>query len=253
MIPAMQLPVSSTPFRTPAQGGEKFAETHWSMVLRAGHPEAPEAAQALEGLCRAYWYPVYAWIRSRGHGAEEAQDLTQDFFASLLHRRSLAGVSQEKGRFRTFLIRSIQYFLADDHHRKTALRRGGGTPPVELDGLDPEARYAMEPSTNDSPDAAFDRRWCRVLMARAFQKLEEEQAAAGRGDVFGVLREFIGGVPDAGAYGRAAQTLGISQNAVAASVRRLRLRCRGIILAEIMETVESREEAEEELRALFHS
>jgi RNA polymerase sigma-70 factor (ECF subfamily) len=202
-------------------------------------------------LCRAYWYPVYAWIRSRGHDAVAAEDLTQDFFASLLRRESLAGVRQEKGRFRTFLIRSIQYFLADEHDRQSAKRRGGGQIPIELDALDPESRYALEPVCNDTPDAAFDRHWTQVLVTRALARLEAEQMAAGRGAVMEELREFIGGAVDPGQYARASQALGISQNAVAATVRRLRLRCREFIMEEIMETVETRSEAEAELQALF--
>ena len=237
----------------PAPGSGHFAVTHWSMVLQAGKADAPGATEALENLCRAYWYPVYAWIRSKGHGEEAAQDFAQEFFASLLRRDSLAGVSQEKGRFRTFLIRSLQYFLTDQHRAETATKRGGGTRLIEWDGLNPAARYALEPATDDAPDTAFDRRWCQVLMARAFQRLEDEQTAAGRGEVFAVLKEFIGGAPDAGDYARAAQALSLSQNAIAATVRRLRLRCREIILEEVMETVETREEAEAELSALFRS
>ena len=227
-----------------------FSATHWSVVLRAGQ-NGDDGADALEKLCRTYWYPVYAWIRTKGHGPEEAQDLTQDFFASLLRRDSLASVDREKGRFRTFLIRSIQYFLADYHAWKNAARRGGGRPLLELDALEPEKRYALEPATYDSPDTAFDRHWTQVLVARSLQRLEDEQQAAGRGEVMGVLRDAIGGSPDAGEYARAAQSLGISQNAVAVTVRRLRLRCRELIMEEIMETVETREEAEAELKALF--
>lgn len=156
-----------------------FSATHWSLVLRAGQ-NGDDSADALEKLCRTYWYPVYAWIRSRGHGPEEAQDLTQDFFPSLLRRDSLARVDREKGRFRTFLIRSIQYFLADHHAWKNAARRGGGRPLLELDALEPEKRYALEPSTSDSPDKDFDRHWTQVLVARSLQRLEEEPQAAGR-------------------------------------------------------------------------
>lgn len=250
----MDLPESPSDARgAPAGGGDRFAETHWSVVLRAGQTGAQEADAALERLCRTYWYPVYAWIRSRGHGPEGAQDLTQDFFASLLRRDSLAGVSQEKGRFRTFLIRSIQYFLADYQAWRNAARRGGGRPLLELDALEPEKRFALEPVTNDTPDAAFARCWTRVLVTEALERLEEEQKAAGRGEMMEVLREFIGSAPDGGEYARAAQSLGISQNTVAVTVRRLRLRCRELIMEEIMETVETREEAEAELQALFRS
>ena len=244
---------SDSPPVAPEPGSGHFAATHWSMVLQAGQGDAPGATEALENLCRAYWYPVYAWIRGKGHGAVEAQDFAQEFFASLLRRDSLAGVSAEKGRFRTFLIRSLQYFLTDQHRAEHAAKRGGGARLIEWDALDPAARYALEPATDDAPDTAFDRRWCQVLMARAFQRLEDEQAAAGRGEIIAVLKEFIGSAPDAGDYSRAAQALSLSQNAIAATVRRLRLRCREIILAEVMETVETREEAEAELRALFRS
>ena len=226
-----------------------FTATEWSVVLEAGLG----GAAALEKLCSHYWYPVYAWIRSRGHGPEEAQDLTQDFFSSLLRRDSLAGLSEEKGRFRTFLIRSIQYFLADYHAWRTAARRGGSKPPISLDGLSAEERYALEPAVNDAPDAAFDRRWTLVLVTRALERLDAEQAAAGRAEMMQALREFIGGAPDAGDYARVGQALGMSQNTIAVTVRRLRLRCRELIMEEIMETVESSEEAEAELRALFRS
>lgn len=236
-----------------AAGGAGFSATHWSVVLKAGG-QGTDSAAALEKLCRAYWYPVYAWIRGRGHRAVQAQDLTQDFFACLLRRDSLASVDREKGRFRTFLIRSIQYFLADHHAWKTAARRGGGQTILELDALEPEARYALEPAApGDSPDAAFDRRWTQVLVTRALGRLDGEQQAAGRGAMMEELREFIGSTPDAGGYARAAQALGLSQNAVAVTVRRLRLRCRELIMEEIMETVETRAEAEAELQALFRS
>ena len=249
MQPPAEPSATSAPERAAASA--RFADTRWSVVLRAGGGADGDAATALENLCRLYWYPVYAWIRGRGHGPEESQDLTQDFFASLLRRESLAGVSQEKGRFRTFLIRSIQYFLADHLAWKNAARRGGGRPPLELDALEPEKRYTLEPATNDAPDAAFDRRWTQVLVTQALQRLEDEQRAAGRGEMMETLRDFIGGAPDTGEYARAAQALAISQNAVAVTVRRLRMRCRELIMAAIMETVETREEAEAELRALF--
>ena len=234
----------------PVPHGRHFDATQWSMVLRAGQG-GDEGQAALESLCRTYWYPVYAWIRGRGNGPEDAEDLTQGFFATLLYRESLAAVSEAKGRFRTFLIRSIQYYLADEYDRRTAARRGGGVAPVELDGLSPEARYALEPAAEDAPDAAFDRRWTQVLVARSLQRLEEEQEAAGRGAMMDQLRDFIGGEPDAGAYAAAAEKLGLSRNTVAVTVHRLRGRCRELIMEEILQTVETRAEAEVELKALF--
>ena len=232
--------------------GGQFAETQWSMVLRAGSPGEPGATLALERLCQAYWYPVYACVRSRGHEPEDAKDLTQAFFASLLRRESLESVSPEKGRFRTFLLRALQYHLSDARSRASAGRRGGGRQVVALDALEPEQRYALEPpAPGDSPDDAFDRRWGAVLMARAFARLEQEQTAAGKAPAFTVLREFIGGTPDAGAYRAAEEALGVARGTVAVQVQRLRQRCRELIMDEILQTVGSRAEAEEELRALF--
>ena len=228
-----------------------FAATHWSVVVAAGESESVESAVALEKLCRTYWYPVYAWIRSRGHQPEEAKDFTQEFLAGLLRKESLSHVEREKGRFRTFLIRSIQYFLTDQHRMNSAAKRGGANRVIEWDGLDPEQRYVLEPLTGDTPDAAFDRRWSRILMTRAYERLAEEQTAAGHAEAFTALREFIGAPPDDGEYRKAAAALGLSENAVAVTVRRLRLRCREIIMEEIMQTVATRAEAEEELRALF--
>jgi RNA polymerase sigma factor (sigma-70 family) len=236
--------------RTGQKGGV-FAATHWSLVLRAGDPKNTGAAAALETLCRAYWYPVYAWIRSRGHGPEEAQDLTQEFFAGLLRKDSLQMVGPEKGKFRTWIIRCIQNLLTDHHRVCSAEKRGGGGAIIEWDGLDPEARYALEPATKEAPDVAFDRRWSRVLLARAFQRLEAEQAALGRAAEFLLLRDFIGAPPGAGDYERIGQKLGATQNNLAVTVRRLRARCRELVMEEIMQTVHKRSEAEEELRALF--
>ena len=229
----------------------RFADTHWSIVLQAGGADEANSRPALETLCRTYWYPVYAWIRGRGFDSEESRDLTQDFFVSLLRRESLSRVDQQKGRFRTFLIRSIQYFLADYLASRDALKRGGGVRFLELDAMEPEKRYALEPMAGDSPDAAFDRRWAHVLVTRALARLEAEQVAAGRGVWIEHLREFIGDAPGSGDYGAASLALGISRNTVAVTVRRLRQRCRDLIVEEVRQTVGSPEEAEEELRALF--
>jgi RNA polymerase sigma factor (sigma-70 family) len=229
-----------------------FAATQWTMVLQAGRPGEPGATLALERLFQAYWYPVYAYVRSRGHQPEDAKDLTQGFFASLLRRESLETVTPDKGRFRTFLIRSLQYHLSDVHSKAQAARRGGGSTVVELDALNPEQRYALEPeSPGDSPDAAFDRRWSAVVMGRALSRLEQEQVSAGRGPAFAVLREFLGGAPHPGAYRVAEEQLGVERGTIAVRVQRLRQRCRELLIEEVRQTVGSRTELEDELRALF--
>lgn len=231
--------------------GGKFTETRWSIVLRAGKPDAPGAAEALENLCRSYWYPVYAWIRRSGRDAEESRDLTQEFIATLLRRNSLESVSPDKGRFRTFLIRSIGNFLTDKHRLDTAACRGGGNPVVALDVLSPEALHDLLPASHDTPAAAFDRGWAKVLLANAFERLKAEQSAAGRTAVFDAVRGFVGGPPEAGEYRQVADQFGLTENAITVTVHRLRRRCRELIMEEIMQTVGSRIEAEEELRALF--
>lgn len=228
-----------------------FAETNWSMVWRAGHSSEPGAEAALESLCRVYWYPVYARVRGHGPGPEDARDLTQEFFAMLLRRESLNHVSQEKGRFRTFLIRSLNNFLVDRHRSRTAGKRGGGQILLEIDAFDPEKRYQLEPATQDTPDAAFDRRWGQMLVIKAIEHLAEEQTTNGNATVFAMLAEFIGQEPDPGEYQTVANRLGVPLNTVAVMVRRLRVRCRELIMHEIMRTVRTRGEAEEELRALF--
>jgi RNA polymerase sigma-70 factor (ECF subfamily) len=143
-----------------------FATTRWSVVLAAGDSTAPESELALEELCRAYWYPLYAHIRGRGFSPDDAKDLTQDFIASLLRRESLSGVAPERGRFRSYLLAALKYFLADEHASHTAAKRGGGIAPISLEALSPEARYALEPASAESPDVLFDRRWAAERWAR---------------------------------------------------------------------------------------
>jgi RNA polymerase sigma-70 factor (ECF subfamily) len=233
------------------EGQAAFAATRWSTVLNAGSGDSPQAREALERLCAAYWFPLYAHIRRRGHKPEDACDLTQEFFASLLRRHSLAHVGPEKGRFRTFLLTSLGYFLADQVDYRRAVRRGGGKPLVELDALRAEERYTVEPATDETPDKAFDRRWLAALMVRALTRLEREQTEAGKGDSFSRLSPFLSREPEAGEYGAVAQPLGVTANAVAAAVRRLRVRLRELALAETAETLGNPAEAEAELRGLL--
>ena len=151
-----------------------FATTHWSAVLLAGQGDCPRAAAALEQLCRAYWYPLYAHIRRRGHPPEEARDLTQEFFASLFRHESLAAARRDKGRFRSFLLGALDHFLADQADRARAAKRNFGQAPIELDALDAETRFALEPATEETPDRAFDRRWAATVIERALARLAVE-------------------------------------------------------------------------------
>ena len=206
---------------------------------------------ALEELCRAYWYPLYAHVRRKGFKPEDAQDHTQEFFASLLRHESFATIRREKGRFRTFLLTSLNYFLADQLDRANAAKRGGGLKPIELDALAAEERYSMEPSTSESPDKEFDRRWAAALFERALNRLKSEHVSAGKESQFESLKPFLGRETAPGEYEQIAKELNLTTNAVAASVRRLRLRLRELALTEAVQTVASPAEAEAELRALL--
>jgi RNA polymerase sigma-70 factor (ECF subfamily) len=228
-----------------------FATTHWSVILNAQSSDSTEARSALEQLCGAYWYPVYAHVRRHGYGPDDACDHTQEFFGTLLRRGAFLTVEPAKGRFRTFLLKSLDHFLADQADRAGAAKRGAGQRLVELDALDAEERYALEPAVDETPDKAFDRRWAAALMERVFERLQSEQTAAGKTAQFERLKPFLAREVEPGEYEALEPHLGIGRNAIAAAVRRLRLRCRELALAEVMNTVAAPGEAEAELRQLF--
>ncbi len=175
-----------------------FTTTHWSVVRHAGEEDSPDVRAALSHLCSIYWYPLYSHVRRRGHGPEDAADFTQEFFATLLRRRSLAHVGPEKGRFRTFLLTAVDYFLHDQKSREHAAKRGNGVPLVALDALTAEQRFALEPATEETPDKAFDRRWAAALLEQAFARLEKEQA--GKNGTFARLKPLLGRPVEPGEY-----------------------------------------------------
>ncbi len=225
--------------------------THWSVVLQAGGGDSPTARAALEQLCGTYWYPLYAHVRRRGHGPHDAPDLTQEFFAVLLRRNSLASVGPDKGRFRTFLLTSLDYFLRDQSDRNHAAKRGGGVATIPLDALAAEQRFALEPTTDESPDKAFDRRWAAALLEQAFARLAAEQAEAGKAQVFARLKPMLAREIAPGEYNTIATDLGVTPNTLAKTVQRLRLRARELLIEEASQTVAAPADAERELRELF--
>lgn len=229
---------------------DAFTTTHWSNVLHAGG-DSPSARAALERLCAAYWYPLYAHVRRRGHGPDDAADLTQEFFAVLLRRNSLANVGPKKGRFRTFLLTSLDYFLQDQSARIYAAKRGAGIVPIRLDALDAEERFALEPATSETPDLAFDRRWAAALLEQAFRRLESEQAESGKAETFGRMKPFLAREVEPGEYEALGSELGIAPNTIAKAVQRLRLRARELLIEEASQTVAAFGDAERELRELF--
>src|SRR2546427_3301411 len=173
------MPLSdSNDYRVPANASW-FATTHWSVVLTAGDSASPRVAEALEQLCRTYWYPLYAYPRRRGYGPTEAQDLTQGFFARLLARNDLARVHPQKGRFRSFLLASLQHFLADEWDKASAAKRGGRATIVSLEETAPEQRYEQEPADKLGPERMYDRGWALTVLDRAQAVLKKEFSADG--------------------------------------------------------------------------
>lgn len=219
--------------------------------MLAGQEHSPATAAALEKLCRTYWYPIYAELRRRGHTQHDAQDHTQGFFAGLLRRNSFSQVAAAKGRFRTFLLASLRNFLADQHDARQAAKRGGGVLLIELDALEAEQRFALEPATDESPDKAFDRRWAAALMEQSFARLAAEQAQSGKGQLFSRLKPFLAREIEPGEYEALVGDLSLPANTIAQKVRRLRLRARELLLEEAAQTVAAAGDAEQELRALF--
>jgi len=242
---------SKRPGPAPEQAGY-FATTHWSVVLDAGGDSSSKRSDALEKLCRTYWYPIYVYVRRDGHSPHDAQDLTQEFFGRMLRLNSFNGVSPSKGKFRTFLLVSLKHFLSDMRDAAGALKRGGGQLLLSLDEEGAELRYQMEPSSDFAPDEAFDRRWLRVIMEQALARLQDEHSANGKARSFAELKTFLENPADDGEYDRAAAALGINAGAVAVAVHRLRQRYRDLVRASIANTVSSPAEFAEELRHLLH-
>jgi RNA polymerase sigma factor (sigma-70 family) len=230
---------------------ERFTATHWSVVLVAQGSNSSRARAALEALYRAYWYPLYAFARRMGQSPPDAEDAVQGFFTVCLEKNYLAAADETKGRFRSFLLLALKRFLANEREKSRAEKRGGGEKPIALDGLTAEARYALEPAEHLSADKLFERRWALTLLEQVLSRLREEQAAAGQGEAFEQLKEFLLAGGRGTPYAELAVRLGTSEGAVKVAVHRLRQRYRELLEEEIANTVTSPEEAEEERRYLL--
>jgi RNA polymerase sigma factor (sigma-70 family) len=228
----------------------KFPTTSWTLVVSARQGSDVDAAEALAALCERYWYPIYAFTRRRGHSSPEAQDLTQEFFARLLEKRTIEHADPAKGRFRTYLLSSFEYFLADESERRLALKRGGGVPHLSLPIGRGEERYQDEPRSQETPERIFERRWALTLIERVLALLRDGFVREGRGDHFDRLKPFLLGV-DAAPYAALAAQLDASEGALRIAVHRLRRRYRNLFRAEIADTVASEDEIDGEIRYLL--
>jgi len=231
--------------------GAWFTTTHWSLVLNARDPASPLAGEALEKLCRSYWYPLYAYVRSRGLDEQAAKDLTQGFFAKLLEKNYLAQVHPEKGLFRSFLLASLKHFLSDEWDKSRAQKRGGGQLHISLDDPTGEDRYRLEPVDHMDPEKLFERRWALTVLEQAQGKLAEEYAKAGKSEVYAHLRATESGDNGVPTFAEVAVALGLTESAVKSAAFRMRQRYREVVREEVAHTVGSSAEIDEELRHLI--
>lgn len=229
----------------------RFNTTHWSVVLQAGNGASAQRSAALEKLCRAYWYPLYAHIRRQGFGEHDAQDLTQQFFAMLLERHDFETVDRSKGKFRTFLLASLTHFLSNERDRARAAKRGGGQVVFSLDEAELERFEGLEPASELTPNKLFDLRWATTVMENTLNRLRQEMQAGEKGGQFEELKKYLSGEPADGEYAASGERLGLTGQAVAVRVHRLRARYRELVRAEVAETVSSPLELEEEMRYLY--
>lgn len=231
----------------------RFPTTHWSRVVTAGSRDASEAGEALASLCQAYWYPIYAYVRRRGHTPEQAQDLTQDFFAYILERDLIALADPARGRFRAFLRTVCARRLADQRDRQNAAKRGGGRSPLPIDPLDAERRYAREPAHQLTPERVFDRTWALTLLCRVVERLRREYDDAGRSDRFEALLAILTRDPASDSQAAIAVRLGTTEGNVRVALYRLRRRYGLLLREEIAATVGDEAQIDDEIRDLFRA
>jgi RNA polymerase sigma-70 factor (ECF subfamily) len=228
-----------------------FVTTHWSQVVSARQKDSPQSAAAIEALCRAYWYPLYAYVRRQGQTPHDAQDLTQEFFSRLLQKDYLQAAAREKGRFRTFLQVALKRFLANEWDRARAQKRGGGQVMLPLDTSVAESRYEMEPAAETSADLIYDRRWALTLLDQTLARLRGEFTDAGKAREFEQLKVCLTADRAGISYAKIASALGIAEGAARVAVHRLRKRFREVFRDEIAHTVSTEQEIDEEVHYLM--
>src|SRR5437762_6204264 len=227
-----------------------FTTTHWSVVLEA-QGESPAAQEALEKLCRMYWRPIYSFVRRQGVAPEEAEDLTQGFFAQLLERGSLGAVRKEKGRLRSYLLGALKYFLADERRRSMAIKRGKGQRLVPLEELRAENRVEMEPADPVTAEQIYERRWASTMLERVLNLLKDQYRAGSNTALFDSLKQLLPDEPDAPSQADIAAQLGMTENAVRQAFHRFRQRYQELLREEIAHTVATPGDIEDELRHLI--
>lgn len=239
-----------------AQAGHRFATTRWSMVLSAAARGTPEGRRAIDDLCAAYWYPLYAYARRKGYGAEDAQDITQGFLAQFIERDCVSSAQRERGKFRTFLLVCLRNYMANVRAAEGALRRGGGRKTLSFDAGDAEQRYRLEPADEQTAERTFERNWALAVLERALEQVGQEFAARGRGRVFETLKVYLTGDDLAPPHAKAAEELQMNETAVRVAIHRLRDRYRQAVEEEIRQTMQQQDgeaSIEQEIGDLFRA
>ena len=231
--------------------GARFATTQWSQVLAARDGSDTRAQEALTGLCETYWFPLYSYIRSRGHDPDDARDLTQAFFANLLEKDILEEVEPSAGRFRSFLLASLKHFVANERRRERALKRGGGMQSISLDCAEAEQRFRYETTTQASPDEVFEYRWAMTVLEQALTRLQREWVDTGRGEQFDCLKPHLTGQEPRTPFRDVGVQLRMSEVSARGAMYRLRQRFGQLIRAEVAETVADSEKIDDEVRHLL--
>jgi RNA polymerase sigma factor (sigma-70 family) len=228
-----------------------FATTHWSVVLAAGRGQDAHASEALEQLCRTYWYPLYVFIRRRGYHPEDAQDLTQEFFARFLRKDYFRLADPARGRFRTFLVHALEHFLVNEWKRARRVRHGGGTAPLSLEIAGVEERYARESAATMTPEEDYDRHWATTLLDQVLDSLQQEYADAHEERAFRELADLLWGKDRSISFAEVGARLGLREGAIRVALHRFRRRFRERLRAAVAQTVADPAELEEELRNLI--
>lgn len=251
--PAYNGPMPSRAENSGADAGQaqRFATTRWSIVLAAGQAASQDSRQALESLCRAYWFPVYTYVRRHASGVEDAQDITQCFFTHLLDKDTIAKANPDRGRFRAFLLTALQNFLTNERQKARAKKRGGGKVALSLDLDSGESRYQIEPSHELTPEKLFERRWVLALLDQVLESLRMELATEGKVSHFEQLKGGIAGEMTSESYKLAAAALGITAAAAKQGAYRLRKRYRELFRLEVARTVAQDAEIDDEISRLL--
>jgi RNA polymerase sigma factor (sigma-70 family) len=231
-------------------GGVAFTTTHWSVVLEA-QGESPAAQEALEKLCRIYWRPIYSFVRRQGAGPEDAQDLTQGFFALLLERRDLRTVRKEKGRLRSYLLSAVKHFLVDEHRRAMAIKRGKGQQLIPLEELRTEERSGMEVADPLTAERIYERRWASMVLERVLNRLQDKYRTRGNAALFDSFNQLLADEPGTPSQADIAAQLGMTENAVSQAFHRFRQSYQSLLRGEIAHTVATPGDIENELYYLI--